>query len=375
MVVNLLVLFLTLIIGKLFSNGKQAYVNSDKNRKKYIKIISFILILQSGLRNVAVGSDTYSYYLSFEASKKASWNQVYQVVFDYYKYGIGKDPGFPVFEKLCSLTIGEYQGYLLLIALIFFTALGNFIYKNTSRLSDAIVAFVIYSVLFYSFFSITGHRQTIATAVSLYSFEFLKKRKLLPFVLMLLVASTLHKSVLIFIPFYFICRIKKPKLVYYCTLFLFPVFMVLRNSLALYFQSIGGYKEYDQYEGSGTYTFTFMFLLIAIVAFIRSKSILKQNSEAQYYFNAFALALLFIPLTWINPTMMRVVQYFSIFMLLLIPEIIHSLGEISIKIRKDARVFVIVILIVLYAQSSANSEPYGFFWEEMRLSENYFISD
>jgi len=372
MIVNLFVLFLILIIGKLFSNGKAVSVNSDANRKKYIKIISFILILQSGLRNVAVGADTYAYFLTFEDSKKTSWNQIYQAIIDYYRYGISKDPGFLVFEKLCSL-VGNYQVYLFIIALLFFTALGNFIYKNTNRLSDVIMAFVIYSVLFYSFFSITGHRQTIATAAALYSFEFIKKRKLVPFLLLLLLASTIHKSVLIFIPFYFICLINKTKLIYIFTLLLFPVFMIIRNSLALYFQSIGGYKEYEQFEGAGTYTFTIMFLFISIVALIRNKSILKQNSQTRYYYNAFAIALLFLPLTWINPNMMRVVQYFSIFMLLLIPEIINSLGDFSLKLRNDARVVVIIVLIVLFIQSS--SPPYGFFWEEMRLGQNYFIGD
>ena len=85
--------------------------------------------------------------------------------------GIGKDPGYLAFQKIVQIFTSEYQVFLFVIAIIFFSALGNFIYKNTTRLNDAIIAFFIYSVLFYSFFSITGHRQTIATAATLGNFR------------------------------------------------------------------------------------------------------------------------------------------------------------------------------------------------------------
>lgn len=371
MIVNLIVIFLILVIGYDFSRGNNAKVNSDKNRKRYIKIISFILILQSGLRNVAVGSDTYQYYLSFEEIKKTSWSAIFQNFISVYQLGEGKDPGYPLFEKIVQIVTNYYQVLLLIIAILFFTVLGNFIYKNTTRLSDAILAFIIYSVLFYSFFSITGHRQTIATAAALYGFEFIKKRKIVPFLLLIICAATIHKSVLLFAPFYFIAPIKKSKQLNWLIVLLFPVFMINRNEMSTYLKELGGFEEYGINEQAGTFTFTAMFLLILIVALMRSNFILKSNPKMFYAFNAFAVALLFIPLTWVNPSAMRVVQYFSIFMLLLIPEVIHSFSAFSQKVKKGVTVAVIIILLALMIKSNANAAPYGFFWQEMRLQENY----
>ncbi len=58
MIVNLSVIFLILFFGFVFYNiPTLGLVNSSSNRKRYIRIICFILILQSGLRNVAVGED------------------------------------------------------------------------------------------------------------------------------------------------------------------------------------------------------------------------------------------------------------------------------------------------------------------------------
>jgi hypothetical protein len=373
MIVNLIVIILILILGLLFSNGTSQHIDSARNRKKYIQIVSFILILQSGLRNVAVGADTYAYFLKFEDVKTMSWSKIIEAISEYYELGIGKDPGYLAFQKIVQIFTNEYQVFLFVIAIIFFSALGNFIYKNTTRLNDAIIAFVIYSVLFYSFFSITGHRQTIATAATLYGYELIKKKRLFKFLFLIILASTIHKSVLIFIPFYFVVHIKKTKITYNVALILFPFFMIYRNSLADYFKVLGGYENFETIEETGTYTFTAMFLLISIVAIFRNTTILKNNINAKHFYNAFVIALLLIPLTWVNPNGMRVVQYFSIFMLLFIPEIIFSFENISRKVRKDITAVVIVLLFFLFIQSNLNrSNEYDFFWNEMRLPESYF---
>ncbi|SDH60661.1 EpsG family protein [Flavobacterium omnivorum] len=370
MIINLIVIALILFLGFHFSRKKDK--NNESNRKKYIRIICFILMLQSGLRNVVVGSDTHTYFLSFQDSRSSSWQDIYIRIVDYYSFGIGKDPGYAAFEKLVSSIFGEYQLLLIVIAIVFFSALGNFIYQNTTRLIDAILAFVIYSVLFYSFFSITGHRQTIATAAAMFSFELIKRRKLIPFLLLIVIASTIHKSVLLFIPFYYIAQISKPKLFFRVVLLIFPIIMVFRNNLSTYLKILGGYEEYGINEAAGTSTFTALFLLISIVALLRSKTILQNNIKAQQYYNAFAIALLFIPLTWVNPSAMRVVQYFSIFMLLFIPEIIYSFQAVSLRVKRDLTFFIIIVLIALFLKSNWNTSPYGFFWEEMRLFKAYY---
>ena len=154
---------------------------------------------------------------------------------------------------------------------------------------------------------------------------------------------------------------------------LFPFFLIRRILISDYLKVLSGYENYESYEGAGTFTFTILFLLISLVAILRSKIIFKNNSLAKYYYNAFALALLLIPLTWVNPSAMRVVQYFSIFILLFIPEIIYSFQTISVKIRRDATIAVIILLVALFINSEwGDIIPYSFFWEEMRLPENYF---
>ena len=66
--------------------------------------------------------------------------------------------------------------------------------------------FVFASFGFYGN-SLNFIRQCIAIAIFLYSIEYIKKKKFIPYLLIILLASTFHKSMLIMIPVYFIARI------------------------------------------------------------------------------------------------------------------------------------------------------------------------
>lgn len=374
MILNLVVIFFILALGILYTQVYKSNANSDAIRKRYIWIICTLLVFQSGLRNVAVGDDTYNYYETFKSVSQIPWNHIQESVIEYYQYGEGKDPGYLVFQKVIQYISVDYQIFLFIIAIVFFFSLGNFLYKNTTRLIDVVIAFIIYSVLFYSFYSITGIRQTLATAFTLYSYEFVKKKKIIPFLVLVLIASTLHKSSLIFIPFYFICRVKKEKYIFTGILLLFPVFFIFKDIMSDYLSVLGGYEYYGQQEGEGTFTFTALFIFISLTALIRRKSIIKNNPAAKNYYNAFAIALVFLPLSYINANALRIIMYFSIFMLLFIPEIINSFKEISNKIRIDISIVTILLLVSLFVKSNWDSQmPYGFYWEQMHLPRHYFI--
>jgi hypothetical protein len=369
MIVYLSTIFIILILGAIYS-GLEAK-NKLPYRRHYIIGVSVLLILQSGLRNLAVGADTYAYFKQFEKVTLYTWSNILDIITDYYGYGIGKDPGYVVFQKFVQYLLPNYQLFLILIAVIFFSAMGNFIYQNTNRLSDAILAYVLYSCLFFSFFSITGHRQTIATAAALYGYELIKKRKFVPFLLLIILASTIHRSVLIFIPFYFIATLKKTGLYYSAILLLFPVLMIYQNAFCEFIVSLGNYEQYGIFEERGTYIFTSMLLLVAAVALWKMKAVIRKNKETRPIYNAFALAVFLTPLTWVNPSAMRAVQYYSIFMLVLVPAVINSLEVNLSKLQKIPYLVTVVILIVLFVRANIEIE-YRFFWQTMKLGENYW---
>ncbi|WP_426063465.1 EpsG family protein [Flavobacterium sp. DSP2-3-1] len=371
MIINLIVIFLILLFGFIYSQGSNQDINSGSNRKKYIKVICFILILQSGLRNVAVGSDTYTYFLYFEDVKRSSWGDIYKAIFNFYELGEGKDIGYVAFEKLVQVFTNEYQIFLLVIAVIFFTALGNFIYKNTTKLKDSIIAFVIYSVLFYSFFSITGHRQTLATAGTFFAFEFLKRKRLIPFVVIILIASTIHKSCLVFILLYFLSYIKNIKIPFWIVLLLFPILMGFSSIMAKFISVfLNSYEEYEHLEEYKPVTFVVLMLFIAVLSLIRYNKIIVLDKGVKNYYAGLMVGILFLSLVFEIHGYMRVVQYFSIFILLLIPLILRSFDSFDKKHRSFIYSISIIILLSFFIKANLNME-YKFFWQEMKLEKLY----
>ena len=123
MEIQLLVLMLALLGAWYYSLLPAATpIRENRNRKNYIIFICIILILQSALRHVAVGADTYAYYLKFEEIKLTSWQEIWENFRSVYVLGEGKDAGYPLIQKVFQFFSGEYRIFLFFVAVIFFAS-------------------------------------------------------------------------------------------------------------------------------------------------------------------------------------------------------------------------------------------------------------
>ena len=370
MLVNSVVLLLVIIIGGLFLINHKIDYNSNKIRIIYVIIVSIILILQSGLRNWAVGPDTYAYYLWFDDIKYEEWNFLFAKFLLFYQHGIGKDPGYEILVKLFQIFSGNYQVYLFFVAILWFSSLGFFLMKFTTNFKQLIPAYIFYLVMFFSFYSITGIRQTIAMSLCLFSFHWIDKRKFLPVLLLIILASTLHKSSLIFILAYFIYTFKYTKSIYIVSFLVFPIIFALKNIIFNILISSSGYELYDEFEGAGTYVFSSLLMLLGFFILLQNKDLLKINEKTQGILNIFAMAIILTPLTFVNPNAMRIVMYFSFFIIIIIPYLIESYNYKGIQVRKIVSLMIYILLIILFIRTNSSFE-YKFFWQEMPLGENY----
>lgn len=342
--VGLVIIYAIILLNrKDFINGNKIFV--------FLSTLNWVIL--SGLRHITIGADTLAYYYSYNRIIRTSWITLFGNFFDIMVHGSeGKDPGYDLFVKATQLFTDNYQFFLVIVALVFTVPLGAWIYINSK---NSFVSFLIYSTLFYSFFSITGIRQTIATAiVVLVGYKYIKERKFFPFLILVLISFTIHKSAIVFFPFYFLANKKITKKYVLTILAIFPLLMYFRVPFALFFQSLSGY-DYGIYEGAGTINFTILLILIVIVGIWKSNEVIKTNPQATHYYNAIFIAVLSTPLTWVNPDAMRVVQYYSIYLMLLVPEIINSF-------RKDEKPLAYLVVIgLLLLLLMRNNPQYMFF--------------
>ncbi len=373
MEIQLLVLMLALLGAWYYSLLPAATpIRENRNRKNYIIFICIILILQSALRHVAVGADTYAYYLKFEEIKLTSWQEIWENFRSVYVLGEGKDAGYPLIQKVFQFFSGEYRIFLFFVAVIFFSSLGYFIYTQTKYISDVFVAIAIYEVLFYSFFSITGLRQTLATAFTFWGLHFIRQRKLWQYTLLIICAAFIHKSVLLFYPFYFIARLNRPRQLLAASFVIFPVMFVFGRSVAgimALFSAQDNYMGYALSDANptGAVDFSIFLLGCGILGWIALRNAKQRDSDMPIIYNAISIAIIFTPLTWIDSSLMRIVQYFSIFILVFLPYVINNLFR-----DYQTRIVAIVVLMVLFVSVIImRNVDYAFMWEQMQLNSNY----
>ncbi len=373
MEIQLLVLMLALLGAWYYSLLPAATpIRENRNRKNYIIFICIILILQSALRHVAVGADTYAYYLKFEEIKLTSWQEIWENFRSVYVLGEGKDAGYPLIQKVFQFFSGEYRIFLFFVAVIFFSSLGYFIYIQTKYISDVFVAIAIYEVLFYSFFSITGLRQTLATAFTFWGLHFIRQRKLWQYTLLIICAAFIHKSVLLFYPFYFIARLNRPRQLLAASFVIFPVMFVFGRSVAGIMALLSAQDNYMGYALSdanptGAVDFSIFLLGCGILGWIALRNAKQRDSDMPIIYNAISIAIIFTPLTWIDSSLMRIVQYFSIFILVFLPYVINNLFR-----DYQTRIVAIVVLMVLFVSVIImRNVDYAFMWEQMQLNSNY----
>lgn len=118
-----------------------------------------------------------------------------------YRRSGNKGPRLCAFCKDISSFSTNYQVYLVFIALLFMIPMAIWIYRNSSM---PCLSFIIFSTLFYSFYAVTGIRQTIATSLVVFiGYEFIKKKKPIPFLILVFLSFFIHKSCVCFLPFVF----------------------------------------------------------------------------------------------------------------------------------------------------------------------------
>lgn len=372
MYLQLFLIFLSFSIYKWYASAAKGSWQYETKRTKYAKLLAFLCIMQSGLRNVAVGADTFAYKQMFKEDSALSWHEIFDNFITVYVHGEGKDAGYIVFEKLASYICFDFQIFLFLVAIIFFVPLWRMVYKNTTQIKDLFFAFVLYQALFYEFFSITGLRQTVATGFCLWGYEYIKERRLKPFIVCIIIGTIIHKSCLIFLPLYWIANYKKPFLMYFASLFSFPIMYGMARAFTLQLVQWSGntdaYMQYLEESTSGAVMLSFFYIGVSILVFIKYLSNKKFIVNHANIANAISVGLFLMPLSFVSSSLIRIVQYYSIFLLVFISY--YTTGSSKTNVLYKI-VFACVFTAILYKIFKSNYQ-YAFFWEYMKLGDNYY---
>lgn len=340
--------------------------NTNKNRRNYIVLMMTVLTLESCLRGLSVGSDTLNYYWYYNDAINMTWTDVRQTFIDRYVLNDTEfDVGFTFFNKLVSLFTENFSIYLGICALFFFIPFGKLLHRYTVDFTQLVFIFTLYVALF-NMIAMSGVRKEIALGCSIWASMAWIDKKYKSLVISLVIGTLIHMSTLLWllIPALSFLSIKRLRICHLGGLISAPVVIATSSIIIVFMGNFIGMEKYAEYgmNGSqgGAVTFTIMIELISLFCLIAyRKCDFKKGTYMQILYTALPCFSFFAPLITNNGSMIRISQYFHIYVVLLFPL------AIDMFFGKDRKtVYIILCMLLLFLSFNSGTMEYKFIWEE-----------
>ncbi|SEC06947.1 EpsG family protein [Paenibacillus sp. GP183] len=278
--------------------------------KFLVFMVIAIMVLVSGLRK-GIG-DTFFYMHSY-AITHFSWEDI----------GFKADFGFNILQLLLQQVSNDPQILIFIVALITNVLILIVLYKY-ARLFELGIYVYITSGLFLV--SMNGIRQFLAAAIAFAATKYIFSGSWIKYIVVILIASTIHQSALILIPVYFIVRRKAWTnqtyillsvaviLVIGFTQFSEALFTVIKDTK---------YSEYQNMELQGANFLRVVVLAVPIVfAFFGREKLRKIFPGSDYVVNMSLINLVFMLISTQQWIFARFSIYFGLYNLILIPWVV-----------------------------------------------------
>ena len=234
---------------------------SKKSLRNFYIFSAIVVILFQGLRSFSVGTDLSAYIPAFSAiGENVSFSAGN---FSYKNFEIG----YIFLNKVLYMIRVNERLFLCIIAAIIQIPIFITIYKNSD---SPLLSVLVYFAFGNFFMTFSGLRQSISMSLCFAAYTFIKDRKFIKFILIIVFASLFHKSSLICLILYPLYHIKITRK--YMPLLLLGIVGVflLRNQIFTLLSKIY-YGEAKEISNTGAYTMFGMYLLLLIISFVNKE--------------------------------------------------------------------------------------------------------
>lgn len=337
---------------------KDHIIDYQKKNHKSLLFFFIIMTILMALRHESVGTDNVSYIYYFKRFSRLNWNQ------------LGNEPielGFAYYNKIVSLISKEPQFFLAVTAIISVAI----IYPTYKRLCiDSSLTIVLYVTMSTFVMSFSGIRQMLAVGIGFIAYEFTRNKKLLAFIICVILAMMVHTSafmLLIMYPLYH-AKISRKWLIAVIPA-IAVVFVFNKQIFTVASTFLEQFTEYDtSISQTGAYTMLILFAVFAVFSFLIPDET-RLNSEAIGLRNFLLLSVVLQMFAPLHTIAMRMNYYYIIFIPLLLPMIIEAHNprwkQIAIMSRNIMVIFFLLYFFYNAYTGTGNLDvfPYRFFWE------------
>ena len=344
--------------------------NSSNVPRSYNCLFLFLFFFPLGIlgmfRAINVGSDTVTYYRAYNVITNSD-------LYTSFLYHGRMEQGHVLFMKFCSklgLTAAQFVGTCSFLTL---TTIAIYFYKNSKCLF--ISCFSFFSLCFFDG-SCNIVRQYLALTILLFSVRYIFKRNLLLFLAIVILASTFHKTAVIFLIVYPLYNVElSRKNIWYLMLFTIAFaicgMLFLNHFLELLIGNdwYGGYaKSHYVTQGVrfGSFINIFIQMLYSVICLYAYHLYGDQFSKEEKFFQWLSLISLSIECCTLPVNVMeRLGLYFHFFSLIAIADALYYFKKNNYYISYYVMLLMLVgctnyIIVHLFRPTWTSFYPYSF---------------
>lgn len=357
------ILFITIFLIKMIStrsiySGNIEFARKNKNDETIaLFVVCSIIFLLMGLRSTSVGCDLVQYVHRY---KILSYDSIYNT----------SEWGYNIlcyfFRDILHL---DFQWLIIFVSLLLMSSF-YFCFKSFSE--DWIISVIFYLTLGTFTLAMSGVRQTISIALCNYAIFFVKKRKLILFILFVLIASTFHNSALVFLITYFIYGIRFTRKSAAICFFVFLLGFIFRRYIVELINIVRPPK-YSNIDLSEGYSINPLVILAPIIIniysllFIPTDSCGRFTKKDSFFFLLSCVYILTLILSLNNNQLGRLGFYFSIGQMINVATAVKNHKQSNFM--EGTIMFVLIILFCLAyffistPGGTLGIDKYTFFWD------------
>jgi len=327
--------------------------NNNKRKKLFVSIAILWFIIHDGLR-WGIGTDWDVYYKYFQKCLSDS------------KEKSGFELGYVFLSQIIRSLTEDYTVFLLLHAIIVYLLIRSSVIKYSPL---PFVSLLLFYCLMLTYLGM--NRQYIAFTIAIFSYKYIFERKIILFIIAIIIASLFHVSVIIFFPAYFLKNKISTKIV----LLLIMAAMIVAFSgvinkitnaffgvffgragdrLLSYYSKKSGIEDVKLINTILSLTKRVGLIILILAIFKPSE---RKTPILNFFFNLYIIAtLLYIMFnnTYLQTIVARGLMYYNIAEIFLVPFIL-------LKFKKGFLRFAILLIFACYG------------WLLIQKSFNYYI--
>ena len=325
--------------------------NMPKQQKKVILTISLLpMFCLLAFKAESIGTDTANYinmfkdsgaYLKIDQESRIELGYQYLVLF-------------------LNKYFGAHQFLFIFSAFFICFSLYKFIIRTATNYA---LALFFFTTLGFFQFSISGIRQALAIAISLFAFKYIQERKLIKYTTIVALATLFHKSALFCLPIYWIMNMKtSTKNMIIMVIGIFSAYL-LAEPFLLTAADVMNYNYGIESTNTG-FIFMFIVLLITVACYKHRQELQGHNISSRFLINANYISLLL----WVIRLVSRTAERLSLFVM---PYTYISLEQyLTTRPSNKKSIYTIVAVLVagyLFVHRMSPSEylnNYLFFWQQ-----------